>query len=411
MFKRIILAAAAAIMMASCATHSTEECGRKLDSELLNQTVSNSQNARIDDGKLTGSHVIIRQYGKDVLNRCYGLKSVQGGDSLTNEAVYRIASMTKPVTSFALLMEHDRGHLDLNDDLSKYLPEFAEMYLPALDEDCNCINDAEGHKVKGEKAQNSIKLYQLVSHTSGVGEVRLSHEEMASCNLDKAVEYLAAQPLDYEPSTRQAYSTGAFDLAARVIENVSGMEFGEYLEKNIFKPLGMTNTTFEPSADQWQRLVAIHARGEDGKSCDGNFHEGCVFSNFPAQYHAAGAALASTAEDYAKFAQMLLDGGKTPKGKRLVSEESMKLYSTPVVDDTVMPGVIKWGLGVRVVAGDGYTLPKGSFGWSGAYGSHFWVDPSNGLIAVYMKNSSYDGGAGAATGSELEHNVMDSLEK
>lgn len=407
--RKLAFAAICVMMSACCSGIKYDEAASILDADSLKAHVSASQLARIEDGKLSGSHVIVIQNGKEVLNECYGLKGVECGQPLKGDEVYRIASMTKPVTALALLIEHDRGHLDINDDLSKYLPEFADMYVVKRDSTGAVVKDENGKSVCGEKAVNPIKLYQLVSHTSGVGEVDLDAESMARCTLDSAVAYLATRPLNFDPSTAQAYSTGAFDLAARVIEMTSGMEFEAYLKKNIFDKLGMTNTTFEPSEDQWARMVAMQGRNEEGKNYDVQKKAGCVFESFPAAYHAAGAALASTAPDYAKFAQMFLDGGKSADGKKVISEESLALYSTPVVDDTVMPGIIKWGLGVRVVTGEGYVLPEGAFGWSGAYGTHFWIDPVNNIIAVHMKNSAYDGGAGSQTGNEFEVDVMRSF--
>lgn len=401
--------AAICMLVAACASPKTDEAANLLDADSLKAHVSASQIARIEDGKLTGSHVIVYQNGKEVLNECYGLKGVECGTALSGGEVFRIASMTKPVTALALLIEHDRGHLDINDDLSKYLPEFSRMNVAQRDSSGALVRDANGLTVSGEPAANPIKLYQLVSHTSGVGEVTPPGDAITRCNLDSAVAFLASRPLDFEPGTAQAYSTGAFDLAARVIEKTSGLEFEEYLKKNIFDKLGMTNTTFEPSEEQWSRMVAMHGRTEDGKNCDVAKTAGCVFENFPAKYHAAGAALASTPEDYIKFAQMFLDGGRSADGRKVISEKTLALYSTPVVDDIVMPGIIKWGLGVRVVTGEGYVLPEGSFGWSGAYGTHFWIDPVNNIAAVHMKNSAYDGGAGSQTGNEFEKDVMRSF--
>ena len=134
-----------------------------------------------------------------------------------------------------------------------------------------------------------------------------------------------------------------------------------------------------------------------------------MFGNFPVTYHAAGAGLVSTASDYMKFADMLLNKGVCPGGTRLVSEKNFALFYTPVTDEKVMPGDVRWGLGVRVITGYGNTLPKGSYGWSGAYGTHFWIDPVNRIAAVYMKNSVFDGGAGSSTAEEFEKDVMKSL--
>ena len=226
--------------------------------------------------------------------------------------------------------------------------------------------------------------------------------------LEYVTDYFATQPLSFEPGTAQEYNTVAYDVAARIIELTSGMPFGEYLKVNIFDKLGMTDTTFAPTSAQWERFVAVHGRDENGKAFNSPMIEDCVIGNFPVTYQAAGAALAGTGEDYMKFAQMLLNNGKAADGTQVVSEEMVKLMATPMVSEKIMPGNQRWGLGVRVFVRDG-ALPKGTFGWSGMYGTHFWVDPSNQITAVYMKNSLYDGGAGAATANQFERDVMGSF--
>lgn len=380
--------------------------GYVIDAEKAETTITASAEKRIQEGTLTGAHAIVFQNGKKIINKTFGLYAV-GGKELDDNAVYRIASMTKPITALALLIEHDRGHLSIYDNLTKYMPEFGEMYISVKDENGNPITDKNGLMKKGIKAENEIKLYQLVSHVSGVGDVNISDIGKDKCTCKTAAEWLSTQPLIFEPGSMQQYSTGAFDVAARVIEITSGMEFSEYIRVNIFEKLGMTDTTFEPNDNQWSRMVGLH-NFADGKAFNEKTNPGCVFGTFPTSYHAAGGALASTANDYIKFAQMLLNGGKAEDGTVILSEDTLKLMSTPVPDDK-RTGDNRWGLGVRVIVKPGNTLPVGSFGWSGAYGTHFWVDPMNKVAAVYMKNSAYDGGAGNQSASEFEADIMNSF--
>ena len=369
--------------------------GYAINAEKAEAAITASAEKRIQDGTLTGAHAIVFQNGEEIINKTFGTYEV-GGKELDDNAVYRIASMTKPITALALLIEHDRGHLSIYDELTKYLPEFGEMYLSEKDENGTA-----------KKAENRIKLYQLVSHVSGVGEVNVEAIGNDKCTCKTAAEWLATQPLLFEPGTDQMYSTGAFDVAARVIEITSGMEFSEYIKVNIFDKLGMKDTTFEPNEEQWSRMVGIH-NFADGKVFTEKGAAGCVFGSFPVTYHAAGAGLASTADDYMKFALMLLNGGKAEDGTVVLSEETLKLMSTPVADDT-SAGNNRWGLGVRVIIKPGDTLPVGCFGWSGAYGTHFWIDPVNKVAAVYMKNSAYDGGAGNQSANEFEKDIMKSF--
>ena len=376
--------------------------GFLIDKSKLDDTITSCQNERISTGKITGTHIVVCQNSEKVFDKTFGKMSVNGED-MRSDAVYRIASMTKPITAVALLIEQQRGHLDIYDDVSDYLPTYKEMYVG---------EERDGKLVPGKKAENSIKLYQLVSHTSGIGSslagdfLNTVPEDMMTCR--GVADYYAGLPLDFEPGTSQAYSTAAFDVAAAVIEITSGMEFSEYLKKNIFDKLGMKDTTFEPDYDQWNRMVAVHNL-VDGKAVDVPAEEGCVFAAFPVTYHMAGGGLVSTAEDYVKFAEMLLNNGTGLNGEEILKPEMVELMKTPAVSEKIMGGSQRWGLGVRVIVDNKYTLPKGSFGWSGAYGTHFWVDPVNSITAVYMRNTAYDGGAGTDTLNELEENVMDSL--
>ncbi len=378
-----------------------------IDSKKAEAAITASADSRIAAGTLTGAHAVVLQNGRQVINKTFGLYGV-GGKALDGNAVYRIASMTKPITAVALLIEHDRGNLSIYDHLAKYMPEFAGMYVSQKDENGAPVTDENGLMKKGEKAENAIKLYQLVSHVSGVGEVNIKAIGKDKCTCKTAAEWLAEQPLVFEPGSQQQYSTGAFDVAARVIEITSGMEFSEYIKVNIFDKLGMTDTTFEPTEEQFSRMVGIH-NFANGKAFNEKTVPGCVFGGFPATYHAAGAALASTAADYVKFAQMLLNGGRAEDGTVILSEETLRLMSTPVPDEKRADDTL-WGLGVRVIVKPGNTLPVGCFGWSGAYGSHFWIDPVNKVVAVYMKNSAYDGGAGNKSASEFEKDIMKSFE-
>lgn len=380
--------------------------GYVIDSKKAGAAVTASAAARIASGTLAGVHAVVLQNGEEVINQTFGSYEV-GGKELDGNAVYRIASMTKPITAVALLIEHDRGNLSIYDDLTKYMPEFERLYISQKDENGAPATDENGLMKKGEKAENGIKLYQLVSHVSGMGEVNIKAVGKDRCTCKTAAEWLASQPLVFEPGSQQQYCTGGFDVAARVIEITSGMEFSEYLKVNIFDKLGMTDTTFEPTDEQYSRMVGIH-NFADGKAFNEKTVPGCVFGGFPATYHAAGAALASTTADYVKFAQMLLNGGRAQDGTVILSEEALGLMSTPVPDEKRADDWL-WGLGVRVIVKPGNILPVGCFGWSGAYGTHFWVDPANKIAAVYMKNSAYDGGAGNQSATEFEKDIVNSL--
>lgn len=379
---------------------------KKLDADKLNKKITKTIRKDISDGKVGGAEILVNQHGQRVFDGVFGDKII-GEEKLEKNTIYRLASMTKPVTAVAMLIEYERGNLDIFADVSDYLDGYDEMYVGKM---------VDGKVVPDKKAENKIKVYQCVSHTSGIGSGVLGEAVYGGLPINErtvqsVAKYLSDKPLEFDPGTAQSYSTAAYDVVAAIIENISGLSFEEYLKVNIFDKLGMKDTTFAPNEEQFSRLIGLHNRNEKGKSVFVPSNPGTVFSVFPTTYHCAGGGLASTAEDYMKFTEMLLNEGIGSNGVRILSPESVKLMHTPVVSEQIMPGDQQWGLGVRVVTKDTNTLPVGSFGWSGMYGSHFWVDPVNKISAVYMKNSLYDGGAGSKTSIQFEKDVMASIER
>lgn len=305
-------------------------------------------------------------------------------------AVFRLASMTKPVTAVAALIECSRGRLKLDDRVDRYLPAYAGMYVGRLE---------NGRPLPDHRAVRPITLLHLLTHTSGLltgdfSEVVFKQTDAHRTSLREATNYYPQTLLAFDPFTAQGYSAlAAFDVAARIVELVSGMEFDRYLAENIFSPLGMTDTGFSASEERRKRFAPVHARRENGESYTAFFTG--TMGSYPDSYFSAGGGLAGTLDDYAAFARMLLNGGEG-----IVPPEYIDMMRRPW-----WPG---WGLGVRTLKND-RRLPDGCFGWSGAYGTHFWVDPGNGIYAVYMKNSLYDGGSGAKTAKDFEEAVMEGL--
>lgn len=181
------------------------------------------------------------------------------------------------------------------------------------------------------------------------------------------------------------------------------MSFSEFLKKEIFIPLRMCDTTFDPTEEQWSRTVCMHTYN-DGIVAFKPQNTSSIFGGYPLTYTCGGAGLVSTLADYEKFTDMLLSRGIARDGTRILSEDSVKLMATPAEPYGISPSQRR-GLSVRVIINDSNRLPKGSFGWSGAYGCHFWVDPENKITAIYMKNSTFDGGSGAQTAANFEKDV------
>ena len=377
---------------------------KKINKELLAQKLESRINEDIESGRVGGAGVLVMQDGQVLYRNDFGYSDCDSRTPLAHNAIFRLASMTKPITAAAILIQIDRGLVDLFDPIDRFLPEYAEMDLGRLDEN--------GEVVRTGKAQNKIRVVHLLTHSSGVGTLEVGDKQWAQMtqedmqSLKTVVDKFSRSALAFEPYTAQTYSPiVGFDVLARIVEVTSGMPYAEFLKKELFEPLGMNDTTFTPTEEQWGRLVNMHAY-VDGKGITANKGERFIFENFPLTYHCGGAALASTVDDYAKFASMLLNGGRVGD-RQLISEGLVRSMGIPHLPETVMPFHEIWGLGVRVIVKDTYpSLFVGSYGWSGAYGTHMWIDPENKVIGVYMKNSRYDGGAGALTACNFEYDVM-----
>lgn len=372
---------------------------KKLNLEILEKNIDEVAKYDLDNKKVFGSAYSVCQGGKIVFEKCYGKTGLNGSDVAKN-TLFRLASMTKPITAIAVLILVERGLLSLDDCTSKYFPKIKDIHI--TDNDRNSIG----------VPRNLPTIRNLLSHCGGIGSNYEKFSNMTDEDretLDASVEYMIRIGIDYEPTTKQLYSgTGAFDLIAKIVEMVSGIDYLSFLKKEIFEPCGMVDTTFTPSAEQMERLIKMHIRNDD-KNFEFEMREGCIFELFPSTHYLGGAGLASTVSDYMKFAKMLLNRGKT-QDKQIVSEESIALMSTPWVPKEIQNGNERWGLGVRVITEPEYLyLPVGTFGWSGAYGSHFWIDPKNDICAVFMKNSKTDGGAANESARFFEKAVYTSF--
>lgn len=353
----------------------------------------------ISNHKIFGSAYYVYNEGFEI-EQCYGMLSLNSEDSVTNTTIFRLASMTKPITAVATLMLVERGVLSLDDSIDRFLPEFKHIK----------IRDCYGNSFYPEKLPT---VRNILTHTSGIGSIKekLAYRtESDKQTLDSAVSFFLNNGLDFEPESMQMYSgSAAFDVLTKIIETVTETDYLSFLKREIFDPCEMLDTTFVPTTEQQLRMAAMHQK-VDGKSDVYEMPHGCIFEDFPCTHYLGGAGLVSTLRDYGNFAKMLLYKGKTEAGQ-ILREETFDLLCTPQVSSDIMPGKERWGLGVRVITEDSYPyLPKGSFGWSGAYGSHFWIDPVNRVAAVFMKNSKFDGGAANESARNFEKAVYSSFE-
>lgn len=373
---------------------------RRLDSTALSLNIENTVQYDFSKNKVFGSAYCVYQDGVTVFKKCFGTVSLNSSIPVTEDMLFRLASMTKPVTAFATLLLVDRGVLSLDDTVDRFLPDFKDI----------AIINSYGECFKPHRMPT---VRNILSHTSGIAGNYDKFADMTAKDkesLDRAIKYYIKKGLDYEPSTAQMYSgTGSFDVLVKIIENVTGTDYPSFLAKEIFEPCGMKSTTFFPTDEQAKRIIKMHQR-VNSENAEYEMPDGCIFEDYPYSHYLGGAGLVSSLSDYCKFAEMLLYKGKTG-GLKLIGETAFTELCTPQVSKEIMAGRERWGLGVRVITDDTDPhLPKGSFGWSGAYGSHFWIDFENRIFAVYMKNSKFDGGSANESARNFEKAVYTSFE-
>ena len=370
-----------------------------IDPTLLEKNLTKRIEEDIFSQRVSGVAVAVLQHGKLVYKGTFGVQIPGQNAPLPENAVFRIASMTKPVTTVAVLIQAQRGKLKLDDLVSRYLPAYADLTVGKERRPC----------------EEPLRIWHLLTHTSGmeadpdyrqwVNEIPAQRQR----TLEEAVQLYLEQPLFCEPGMLRLYSGRvAFDVLARIVEITAGIDFATFVQQEIAAPCGMVDTTFAPDADQWGRMIGMHAY-RDNCAVLAETVPGCVVDQVPVTHPLGGAGLVSTLDDYIKFAQMLQNQGVTENG-RILDASWVRLMATAQLAPELMNDKVNQGLGVRVIVGENYPyLPVGSYGWSGAYGTHFWIDPANGITAIYMKNSCSDGGSGSLTGKHFEEDVYNSI--
>lgn len=345
-----------------------------------------------------GASILVAQAGEIVYKGHFGFEDMRE-KSVSDNTLFRLASMTKPITAVAVMILVERGFLSLEDTVDSFYPEFSSVQ----------VQETDGRLVPCEK---KITIRNILTHSSGISSGAIWQESVKKMtdkdkeSVESFVDFISREPLLFIPESRQEYSgVGAFSVLTGIIQKIVGMPYGSFLKKEIFEPCRMADTTFEPSGEAWQRIIAMHGK-ENGRNIICKTYDGCVFENIPPQNHLGGAGLLSSLGDYFGFTKMLLDGGVF-EGVRIISEASVSEISK---SQFFKKEAESWGLGVRVITGEN-SLPVGAYGWSGAYGSHFWIDPSNRIVGIYMKNSWYDGGSGAITSGNFEKDVYSALNK
>ena len=347
----------------------------------------------IDADQISGAVTVVARRGHVAHFEAHGLMDIEANTPMQKDTIFPIASMTKPVTGVAILMLVEEGKVRLSDPVSRFIPEFRDtkVAMPRTD-----AAGGEG-AIYTVPADREVTVHDLITHTSGLvsggagseAAGRIAPRDTTGTVADWTAA-LGAAPLDFQPGTRWAYSgLAGIDTLGRIVEVASGLTFDEFLRQRIFEPLGMKDTAFNVPDDRKSRVVTLYGRTPDGLA-----HRAVPEWVATTTLHGGGGGLWSTAGDYLQFAQMLVNGGEL-NGTRLLSPRTVDLMAANHVGDLYekagrtggAPGK-GFGLTVDVVLDNatarGDHRSTGSFGWSGAFGTTYWVDPKEEMTAILM---------------------------
>lgn len=388
------------------------------------QRIDRYMNEAVADGTMVGGLGMIARGNRVVYQRTWGLSDREAAKPMAEDAIFRIYSMSKPITAVALMMLYEEGRFSLNDPVADYLPEFSELRVALSTADSKTGVSSDGTLSLGSgtgdselrgQTRDPVRLptiRDLLLHTAGMTYGIFGETEVDALYREKALfehrdlasftRTLGTLPLQYDPGSRWHYSVSV-DVQGRLVEVLSGMRFGEFLEKRIFLPLGMEDTGFRVPGDKLGRLATLYSpKGTVAGSnvvwqlsdsrelvpadlaATRNFHEGELFES-------GGGGLVSTAADYMRFCMMILNGGKL-HGVRLLSPMTVDLMTSNHLGELRVgdrPG-LGFGLGFAVVLDPGLTGELGSAGevnWGGAAGTRFWIDREEDVVGIFMVQS------------------------
>jgi CubicO group peptidase (beta-lactamase class C family) len=359
----------------------------------------------------------VARHGKLVYLETVGSADVERATPLVQDAVFRIYSMSKPVTAVAVMQLVEQGRLSLDDELAKYIPAWANARV---------YNGGGAVSPVTVPAERRITIRDLLMHTSGIAYGISSAPSDSLVNawdifngartLEAFADSLATIPLAVQPGSRWRYAPG-LELLGRVIEVVTHRPFEQYLQQEVFRPLAMTSTGFRLTPALAARAAVVHERGADGRLrpasillAGDNFVSGARFA-------CGGCGLVSTAGDYLRFAQMLLNGGELD-GARVLRPETVALMTRNLLPEGMVPIAgyygpgMGQGLGMAVKVHDPSErgpAPAGVAGWSGAANTFFWIDPAANLVGmVWTQHATF---FGATLGSEVQRIVYEALRR
>ncbi len=356
----------------------------------------------ITSHQAAGIVTLLARDGRVVDFRAYGSQDIAANAPMKTDTIFRIASMTKPITSVAIMMLVEEGRLSLNDQVATLIPAFREARV---------LVKGDGDTVTMVPVRRQMTIRDLLTHRAGLsygfadqGPVGEAYRRagisdgltVTEGTIADNVEKLARAPLQSQPGAEWHYSLG-IDVLGRIVEIASGVPFDVFLRDRIFTPLKMVDTGFDVPEAKWSRFASVYSPDGNGgirpmkdpETFTTTYMSPFQYYKAPKHYFSGGAGLVSTASDYLRFAQMLLNGGELG-GVRLLSPKTIELMTSSHTSD--LPGGQgglgqDFGLGFSVVTdlGDSQALGSvGKYGWSGIYGTNFWVDPKEKLVAIMM---------------------------
>ena len=355
----------------------------------------------VADGRVSGMTTLLVRHGKVVEFATYGKSDLAKGTATKKDDIFRIYSMSKPLTGVAMMILFEEGKWKLDDPVTKFIPEFKDLkVMTGLDEKGNIVT---------VPAARAPTMREIMSHTAGFGyglgdkhpvdKLFRERRVLGSANLKELVTKVADIPLMFQPGTNWSYSVSV-DLQGYIVEKISGQKFGDFLADRVFKPLKMGDTAFYTGPQKASRLAALYMTDpKTYKMVSAND----LFGNSPPDYTKAptlesgGGGLVSTTADYGRFAQMILNKGELD-GVRILSPAAVELMGTNVIPQSVLVNTngtsgsrfndaVGFGLDFMVVNDPrkaGSLGGKGEMSWGGAAGTWFWIDPTNDLYFVGM---------------------------
>ena len=344
----------------------------------------------VEEGRIAGAVGMVLRNGKLAYVDAWGMRDLEAGDVMEEDDLFKICSMTKPVASVAVMTLYEEGHFFLSDPIGLYLPALANLRV------ANLAEASAGQEIPTERARRQVTIHDLLRHTSGftygdlsntvVDAVYREREILYQPTLEDQVAALGEIPLLYQPGTQWNYSVSV-DVLGRLVEVVSGQPFDVFLRERIFDPLGMADTGFRVPDSKSDRVAPTYGHSGPDRALGPGDTSIC---DLPPTLFSGGAGLRSTAQDYARFAQMLLNGGELD-GARILGRKTVELMTVDHLEEGMPTGFLSpgwsFGLGftVKTEAGlDGLPSSVGEYNWIGIQGTSFWVDPEEDLVGVFM---------------------------